>query len=119
MPKPTAEQTMSQWCQAHLVHHSDFFVEEDDEKFIMTIKFCGSGSTVQRVCDGDRGRTHKAYPWSGDMKGMCYYCTHEPAWFRNTMFASGKEYIEYAQQFDENGQPTGKCCRYIIHKDKD
>jgi hypothetical protein len=116
MPKRTAEDMINGWAQGHLVHHSDIYVEEDDEKYVLYIKFCGSGSTAQRAYT-DKGRTQKAYPWSGDIKGMCYYCTHEPAWFREE-FAKGKEFIKYANQFDENGQPTGDCCQYVVYKDK-
>jgi hypothetical protein len=119
IPERTAEEMVAGMAQGHLVHHSDIFVEEDDEKFVLYVKFCGSGSTVQRACPV-KGRTQKAYPWSGDVKGMCYYCTHEPIWMKSA-FAKGKEgreYMTYANQFDENGQPTGECCEYVVYKNR-
>ena len=106
-PKRTPEQMISGMAQGHLVHHSDIYVEEDDEKFVLYVKHCGSGSTVQKAYT-DKGRTTKAYPWSGDVKGMCYYCAHEPCWMGAGF--TDKEYMTYENQFDENGNPTGKCC---------
>mgnify|MGYP000446623035 CR=1 FL=1 len=79
MPKRTPEQMISGMAQGHLVHHSDIYVEEDDEKYVLYVKHCGSGSTVQKNYT-DKGRTSKGYPWSADTKGMCYYCCHEPCW---------------------------------------
>lgn len=116
MPKRTAEQMVSGMAQGHLVHHSDITVDEDDEKFVLTVKHCGSGSTVQKAFTS-QGRTKKAYPWSGDMKGMCYYCAHEPVWMGASF--TEKEYMTYANQFDEEGKPTGKCCAYVVYKDQD
>lgn len=114
-PKRTAEQMISGMAQGHLVHHSDIYVEEDDEKFVLYVKHCGSGSTVQKNYT-DRGRTTKAYPWSGDKKGMCYYCAHEPCWMGGGF--NEKEYMTYENQFDEEGNPTGKCCTYVVMKDQ-
>ncbi len=115
MPKRTAEQMISGMAQGHLVHHSDIYVEEDDEKFVLYVKNCGSGSTVQKAYT-DKGRTTKAYPWSGDKKGMCYYCAHEPCWMGAGF--TDKEYMTYENQYDENGEPTGKCCTYVVKKDQ-
>ena len=114
-PKRTAEQMISGMAQGHLVHHSDIYVEEDDEKFVLYVKNCGSGSTVQKAYT-DKGRTTKAYPWSGDKKGMCYYCAHEPCWMGAGF--TDKEYMTYENQYDENGEPTGKCCTYVVKKDQ-
>lgn len=116
MPKRSPEQMIAGMAQGHLVHHSDIYVEEDDEKFVLYVKHCGSGSTVQKNYT-DRGRTTKAYPWSGDTKGMCYYCCHEPCWMGGGF--TDKEYMTYANQFDENGEPTGLCCTYVVKKDQD
>ena len=116
MPKRTPEQMISGMAQGHLVHHSDIYVEEDDEKYVLYVKHCGSGSTVQKNYT-DKGRTSKGYPWSADTKGMCYYCCHEPCWMGGGF--TDKEYMTYANQYDENGEPTGLCCTYVVKKDQD
>lgn len=115
MPQRSPEEMIAGMAQGHLVHHSDIYVEEDDEKFVLYVKHCGSGSTVQKSYT-DKGRTTKAYPWSGDKKGMCYYCAHEPCWMGGGF--TDKEYMTYENQFDENGQPTGKCCTYVVKKNQ-
>ncbi len=101
-------------CKGHRTHYSDFYIEEDDEKFVVNIKFCGSGGRIQQK-NTNNGRTKKPYPWSDNMAGMAYYCCHEPIFLKKEMDA-GISLVKEANQFDEKGQSTGKMCQYIFYK---
>lgn len=48
-------------------------MEEDKEKFSITVK-CDSGGSIRTW--PEYGKTKKAYPWSWGEKGMSYYCAH-------------------------------------------
>lgn len=111
----TAEEITRAMCLVHKTHYSDYYVEEDDEKFVIVINYCGSGGRMQKQEIG--GKTQKAYPWSYDQKGVNYYCVHESVFnqaFREWKFDKIK--FEYGKQFDDEGKPTGEPCRYIIYK---
>ena len=111
------EEITKMWCQVAKSHYCDLYVEEDDEKFVMVIPYCGSGGRMQKENRG--GSTGKAYPWSFDQKGVRYYCCHESVF--NQMFRElGFDVMEFehCQLFDEEGKPTGDACRQIIYKQK-
>lgn len=111
----SAEAIVGSLCLVHKTHYSDYYVEEDDEKFVIVISYCGSGGRMQKQKRG--GNTQKAYPWSYDQKGVNYYCCHESVFsmvFRELKFDKIK--FEFGKQFDEEGNPTGEPCRYIIYK---
>ena len=93
------------------------YVEEDDEKFVLVLPYCGSGGRMQK--EGKVGSTRKAYPWSFDQEGVSYYCCHEGVF--NQVFEElgfGNMKFEYCPQFDKEGKPTGDVCRCVIYKKK-
>ncbi len=112
--------------RTHRNHWSEFFVEEDDEKTVVTLTCCGSGGRMMKEGkyeNTDRqplmgGITKKAYPWSFDKVGVPYYCVHcaiynllWPEWdmgFRRV--------LEYGRQFDDDGNPVNEPCRVVIYK---
>jgi len=113
----TAEEQVQFWCKAHRDHWSEFYVEEDDEKFTVVITGCGSGGKMHdaRI----PGETSKPYPWSFNQAGVNYFCCHEP------IFEAGAaevglptEHHEYETVYDEDGNPTGHLCKWIAYKKK-
>jgi len=111
----SAEDQVRIWCQVHRIHYSNFYVEEDDEKFVVVITFCGSGGKLH---DEDKpGKTKDAYPWSFNQRGVTYYCCHEPV-FEATAAAYGLELEDHAYKtvLDKNGKEVGHECRWTIYK---
>lgn len=115
--KMSPEEITRYFGLVHKSHYSNFYVEEDDEKFALVIPYCGSGGRMQK--EGKKGRTGKAYPWSFDQEGVSYYCCHEGVFnmvFEELGFGTMK--FEYSPQFDKEGKPTGGICRCLIYKKK-
>ncbi len=114
----TPEEMAKSWAQSHRTHFSDFSIEEDDEKIVINIPYCGSGGRIQKETKAE-GKTKKAYPWSFGEPGVCYYCCHETIFtkFSKDLGLDWRRY-ECNKQFDDEGKPTGKPCRWIIYKEK-
>ena len=112
----SAEEIAKSWSQVSKSHYCDVYVEEDDEKFVLVIPYCGSGGRMQKEARGRK--TEKAYPWSFDQEGVPYYCCHESVF--NLMFEElglGNLKFGYCLQFDDKGNPTGDACRHIVYKE--
>lgn len=59
--------------------YSEFYVEEDDEKFVMAMAGCNSGDTLIRddiAKKRQNALTKKAYPWWFNRVGIPYYRIH-------------------------------------------
>jgi len=97
-------------------HYADFYVEEDDEKTVIYINYCGSGGKLQKEGKPVGASTGK-HKWSFNEKGVCFYCCHE-AVFQEAYKELGYEYVQYnyAKQFTEDGKPTGNPCRWVLFK---
>jgi hypothetical protein len=115
----THEELIKSRSQSHRTHFSNFYIEEDDEKTVLVINYCGSGGRIQKEGKLCGEGTTQAYPWSFDQIGVCYYCCHE-AIFSMFYKELGLDFMkyEYHRQFDEEGRPTGKPCRWVIYKKK-
>ena len=113
------EEIVKSRSKSHRSHFSKFHIEEDDEKTIIVIDYCGSGGHIQREGKLSRGGTKGSFPWSFDQAGVCYYCCHE-AVFSRFFPELGLDFMkyEYHKQFDDQGRPTGQPCRWIIYKRK-
>ena len=113
--EPSAEELVGFWCRAHRDHWSEFYVEEDDEKFTLVVTKCGSGGKMHdaRI----PGETSKAYPWSFNQAGVNYFCCHEPV-FEAGAAAVGlpTEHHEYQTIYDDDGNPVGHLCKWIAYK---
>ena len=115
-PTLSAEDLVRRWAAANHNHFSDFYVEEDDEKYTMVIPFCGSGGMLHNA---DRpGKTSKPYPWSFDQAGVTYYCCHEPV-FEGIVTESGgtPEIHLYSPKCDAEGK-IGHECKWIAYKNE-
>ncbi len=107
------------WARISKSHYSDFHIEEDEEKYIITIPYCASGGKIQQAGKAAGRRTKRDYPWSFNQAGVSYYCCHESVFnqmykelgFMNMQF-------EYHNQFEDDGTPTGHPCRFYIYKNK-
>lgn len=111
----SSEEIARMYCQAQRVHNSDVYAEEDDEKYVIVIPYCGSGGRIPK--EGKARTTTKPYTWACNQEGVNYYCCHCP--IHTNLF---KEYgfnrfkFGYGRQFDEEGKPTGNACKYIVYK---
>ena len=115
--KMSPEDIARMFCTVSKIHYSDFHIEEDDEKFVIIIPYCGSGGMIQKDGKAEGRRTRKAYSWSFGQAGVSYYCCHESLFnkmFRELGFENIK--FEYCNQFEDDGKATGNPCRLIIYK---
>jgi hypothetical protein len=115
----SAEEIAGMWCRINKSHYSDIIAEEDEEKFIITIPYCASGGKIQQIGKAAGRRTKKAYPWSFNEAGVSFYCCHESVF--NKMFKElgfKNMHFEYHNQFEDDGTPTGRPCRFYIYKNK-
>lgn len=106
-------------ANAWRAHYSDFHIEEDEEKTVFVITYCGSGGRLQKMRAPFGRRTKKSYPWSFNRAGVNYYCGHEAVY--NEKFKEmglGFVQFQYGEQFDPNGVKTGCNCKVVIYKDK-
>jgi len=113
------EDIIRRYCQSLRSHYSKFYIEEDEEKTVIVITYCGSGGRMQREGKAYRKRTQKNYPWSFDQAGVSYYCCHEGV-FSMAYKELGLDFVryEYCKQFDDGGKPTGSPCKWIFYKER-
>lgn len=107
-------------------HGHEFYVEQDDEKTVYVMTYCGSGGRLIKEGKNDNcsrnpmniGTTKKAYPWSFNKKGISYYCIHTPLWMDILPREWGWDVFkaEYGRQFDEDGNPVNEPCKAIIYR---
>jgi len=110
----------------HRALGSEFYVEQDEEKTVITVTSCGSGGKMMKEGKYDNtdrhpmngGTTKKAYPWSCNQAGMPYYCIHAPLMFSKLPKEWGWNQIdfEYGRQFDDDGNPVDEPCKVTIYK---
>lgn len=115
--KMSPEDIARMFCRVSKIHYSDFHIEEDEEKFVIIIPYCGSGGKIQKEGKAAGRRTREPYPWSFSQAGVSYYCCHESVFnimFRELGFNNIK--FEYCNQFEDDGRATGNPCRLIIYK---
>ncbi|TAK31672.1 MAG: hypothetical protein EPO21_17220 [Chloroflexota bacterium] len=105
-------------CSAMRAHHCQFHVEEDPEKFVVILDFCGSGGMLQKTGKAEGRRTRAPYVWSDGQVGVSYYCVHESAFValaRELGYSTLD--IKYCSQFSDSGTPTDEApCRFIVYK---
>lgn len=63
---------IKRYCQSLRSHYAEFYLEEDDEKTVIVIPYCGSGGRMEKEGKAKGRRTQQAYPWSFNQKGVCY-----------------------------------------------
>lgn len=120
------ERIVEMFAAAHRAHHSDFFVEEFEDRTVFTITCCGSGGRMRQEGKYDNtkrhpmmgGTTKKAYPWAFDKKGVSYYCAHCAVLDESMKKWNLSFRMEtlYGRQFDDDGNAVDEPCRYIIYK---
>ena len=113
-----AEELVKAFCGIQRPHYSELHVEEDDEKFVLKITGCNAGGRLLRdgIAVKQNAVTKEAYPWSANQTGFPYYCAHY--YFYDELFKELgiKGEIQWERQYDDQGQPTGECCKYIAYK---
>lgn len=116
-PTDSPEERVKALCRANRCHYSDFYVEEDDEKFVVVNSYCGSGGRM--TMENLPGKTKKAYPWSFNLKGLSYYCSHGKV-FEALDSAIREDFLHHdcQPQFDKDGKLKGLICRWTTYKKK-
>lgn len=114
------EQVVDIW-RTH-ASHPGMTVEEDDEKFVISLKACGSGGQLinQGLFDGPDpvyARVEKAGPHTWGESDVPIYCTHcVQAHERSPIdrFGQGSQYWVHASPFPKK---PGDACIHHIYKD--
>ncbi len=113
------EQLVSALVDLHRKHYNGFYVEENDEKTVITVLECNVGARLLKdriVTQQEGGLTKKAWHWSFNRAGVPYYCIHAHV-FNNIFKRLGVPVVvEWGKQYDDKGKTTGEPCRYIIRK---
>jgi hypothetical protein len=112
------EQLVSALADLHRRHYSRFYVEESNDKTVITIPECNVGARLLKngIAQQEGGLTKKAWHWSFNRRGVPYYCIHAHV-FNNLFKRLGLPVaVEWGKQYDDKGKATGEPCRYIIRK---
>lgn len=121
-----AEAFMNVFVGAARAHASDFYVEEDDDKYVIVSNYCGTGGKMikEGKIDTDKrhpfnfGTTKQPRSWSFGRAGVPYYCAHCSLWMGIQPKEWGIHLFEhqFGRQFDEAGNPVAEPCKTIIYK---
>jgi len=121
-----AEAFLKVFIGAARAHASDFYIEEDDEKYAVVSTYCGTGGKMikeGKVDTSDRhpfnyGTTKKPHDWSFGKAGIPYYCAHCSLWMDKQPKEWGINLFEhrFGRQFDEEGNPVDEPCKTFIYK---
>lgn len=118
MNNRSAEETMKIICPQISALGSDYYVEEDDEKFVINFTYCASGGRMEKEGKAAGKRTTKPYPWSFNQAGIPYYCCHEGVMMRLfAKFVKKPYWKEGNSQYNDDGTPTGRICRCYLYKE--
>ncbi len=93
----------------------DIHIEEQEDRFVMTLDPCGAGGVMTRTGDIDKynfGRTKKAYPWSWGKAGVPYYCVHCCVWSE----IQSIEWIGYPIRVAECPENPEEPCAIYFYK---
>jgi len=112
------EQRVTDICNSHRAHYSEFHVEEDNEKFVVVITGCNAGGRLVRdgIAKRQAAVTKKPYPWSFNREGFPYYCSH--GYHLNALWKELGLNVElqWGRQYDDQGKRIDEPCRYIVYK---
>ena len=114
----TPEQRVGTICNWMRAHYSEFYVEEDDEKFVVALTGCNAGGRLMRdgIAKRQKSVTRKAYPWSFNRVGFPYYCVH--VYIFNELWKELGIHMEvqWGRQYDDLGNKIDEPCKYIVYK---
>ena len=107
------------------LHGGDFYIEEEEDRYIIYNTYCGSGGEMLKEGKLDTTDRHpmkggtfkKSYPWAFSQKGIPYYCAH--CGFigdRIEEWSGVKWKFEFGRQFDKQGKPVDEPCKWTIMK---
>jgi hypothetical protein len=102
----------------------DVTVSDEGDRYVLSFDPCGSGGRMRR---GDSlvnspprsdppykfGFTEKAWPWSWQKRGVCYYCAH--CSMVNEILAI--ELAGYPMRITEYPEEATNPCKWIVYKD--
>lgn len=118
MKNMSPEQRVNMICDIHRPMYSKFYVEEDDEKFVVVVTNCNNGGRLIRdgIAKQQNALTKKAYTWCFNKVGVPYYCIHA-AIFNEIFNELGLNVeMEWGKQYDEQGKQIDEPCKYLIYK---
>jgi hypothetical protein len=106
-------------CDVHRPMYSEFYVEEDDEKFVVAVTGCNNGGRLVRdgIAKRQNALTKKAYPWCFNKVGVPYNCCIHAATFNKIFRELGlKIELQWGKQYDDQGKLIDEPCRYKIYE---
>ena len=112
------EEILKAVISLHRQHYSVWHVDEEDTKTVIILDECNVGGRLMKTgMDRKLGSlTTRAHSWSFNKEGVPYYCVHA-AYFNKLFKELGIPVeVNWARQYDENGEPTGKTCNYTVSR---
>lgn len=71
---PGVEESLQRFSEQFRAMQANITITDEPDRYVMSLDPCGTGGRLRR--SGSVGSTKKAYPWSWNKSGVCYYCTH-------------------------------------------
>jgi hypothetical protein len=118
MKNMSPEQRVNMICDIHRPMYSEFYVEEDDEKFVVAVTGCNNSGRLIKdgIAKRQNALTKKAYPWCFNKVGVPYYCIHA-AIFKEIFKELGLNMeLQWGKQYDDQGKQIDEPCKYKIYK---
>lgn len=119
----TPEQYAQATVRTELSHGSALDLYEDDEKFMLDIKYCNICSRFadNKTLDlqgGYVGTVKEDHPWCSGDCGMPYYCVHAPIWFGDISKEADYDILDcnFGSKLDNDGNFVNTPCKEYIYK---
>jgi hypothetical protein len=118
MKDMTPEERVRMICDIQRAMYSQFHVDEDEKKFVISITGCNNGGRLIRdgIAKKQNALTKNAYPWCFNKVGVPHYCIHAAIWAEIFKALELPIEVEWGRQYDDEGKPVDEPCKYIIYK---
>jgi len=108
---PGVEESLQRFTEIFRVFTQNLSVTEERDRYVMKLDPCGTGGRLRRT--RSVGATRKAYPWSWNKSGVCYYCTHCSV-FQEILPIEMRGYPICVTQYADN--PEDPCLHFYYKK---
>jgi len=109
---PGVEESLQRFTHVFRTFTENLTVTEEPDRYVMKLDPCGTGGRLRRS-GKNSGGTQKAYPWSWNKNGVCYYCSH-CCMFQDILPTEERGYPICVTQYPD--RPEDPCVHYYYKK---